>query len=90
MLVLDQKMFRVTRYKRLSISNRLAFVAAIMLVISALAGMGNLPPSGQNAASQIAERQASLMDHAVSGSSGSASGQTDSGFKMSLFLFRNN
>jgi hypothetical protein len=72
------------------ISNRLAVFAAITLVISALAGMGNLPQSSQDATGQLAEIQSGLMDQAATSSSGSGAAQGSKGFISTLFLFRNN
>jgi hypothetical protein len=83
-------MFRLTTHNRLRISNRLAFFAAVMLVISALAGIGNVQQTGLKASGQIAGIQSGQMDQAVNKSTGTGVAQENAGFKMSLFLFRGN
>ena len=83
-------MFRLTTHNRLRVSNRLAFFAAMMLVISALLGMDNLQQTGLNVSSQVAGIQSDRTDQAVTKSSGTGTAQGNTGFKMSLFLFRGN
>ena len=83
-------MLRLTTHNRLRISNRLAFFAAVMLVISALAGAGHVQQTGLNTSGQIAEIQSGRMDQAVSKSTGAGAAQGNTGFKMSMFLFRGN
>lgn len=72
------------------ISNRLAFFAALMLVISALAGLNKSSLSGQDAHSWAADNSSSLMDQTTSSSTATNSVQGNKGFKMSLFLIRGN
>jgi hypothetical protein len=83
-------MLRLTTHNRLRISNRLAFFAAVILVISALAGVGSSQQAGLSAAGQIAGIQSGRTDQAVTNSSGAGTAQENTGFKMSLFLFRGN
>ena len=83
-------MFRLTTHNRLRVSNRLAFFAAVMLVISALVGMDNLQQNGPNLSSEVAGIQSDRMDQAAIKSSGTGTTQGNTGFKMSLFLFRGN
>jgi hypothetical protein len=83
-------MLRLTTHNRLRISNRLAFFAAVMLVISALAGAGSLQQTGLNGAAQIAGIQSGRTDQAVTKSTDASAAQGNTGFKMSLFLFRGN
>jgi len=74
----------------MKISNRLALFAAIVLVISSLAGIGNVQRTGLDASGQIAGIQSGGMDQAVTKSSSAGAVQENTGFKMSLFLFRGN
>ena len=83
-------MLRLTTHNRLRVSNRLAFFAAVMLVISALLGMNNLQQTGLNVSGQVAGIQSDRMDQAITKSSGTGTAQRNTGFKMSLFLFRGN
>jgi hypothetical protein len=86
----DRKMMRLTTHGRLRISNRLAFFAALMLAISALAGIGESVPGGQDMSTQIAGVASGSMDQNTSNSSGGNTLRKNKGFKMSLYLFRGN
>ena len=89
-IILDKKMFRLTTRNRSRISNRLAFFAAVMLVISALAGMSNSQYTSQDASEQITGIASSQIGQTAGKSPGASTAQGSKGFKMSLFLFRGN
>jgi len=72
------------------VSNRLAFFAALTLVISALAGISNSQMTGQDTEGRMAANAASRMNQATATSPGTSSAQGNKGFKMSLFLIRGN
>jgi hypothetical protein len=74
----------------MKIPNRLALFAAIVLVISALAGIGNVQQTGLTVPDQIAAMQSERKDQAANKSTGAGATQGNNGFKMSLFLFRGN
>lgn len=74
----------------MKIPNRLAFFAALMLVISSLAGLNKSHSSGQDAHGWAADNLSSLMDQTASSSTATNSAQGNKGFKMSLFLIRGN
>jgi hypothetical protein len=83
-------MLPFTGIRKIHISNRLAIFAAVLLVVTSLADFGN---SGAfrdeqtvvDKTTMVAEETSSLMN-----SGGTAQVKKNSGFKMSLFLFRNN
>ena len=83
-------MIHLTTHNRVRISNRLAFFAALMLVISALAGMNKTHLSGQSTHGWAADNSSSRMNNATSSSTATNSVQGNKGFKMSLFLIRGN
>jgi predicted ArsR family transcriptional regulator len=85
---LEKKMFRLTTHNRSRVPNRLAFFAAVMLVISALAGTSDTQQSNQDASRQIAGIASGQIDQAAGKSPGANTVQGSRGFKMSLFLFR--
>ena len=72
------------------VSNRLAFFAALTLVISALAGMSNSQLTGQGAEGSMAAHAANRISQAAATSPGTGTVQGNKGFKMSLFLIRGN
>ena len=81
---------RLTTHSRLRISNRLAFFAALMLAISALAGIGESVPGGQDMPKQIAGIASGGLDQNAGKSPGGNTLRQNKGFKMSLYLFRGN
>ena len=77
-------MLPLTRSHKFRIPNRLAIFAALLLVVTSLAGMGGSTinrdqGSGLHAANPPAEMTAT----------GNTKVRKNKGFKMSLFLFRN-
>jgi hypothetical protein len=85
---LEKKMFRLTTHNRSGIPNRLAFFAAVMLVISALAGTSDSQQSSQDTSRQIAGITSGQIDQDAGKSPGANATHGSKGFKMSLFLFR--
>lgn len=83
-------MIRLTTRKKMRVSNRLAFFAALTLVISALAGMSNSQLTGQGAEGSMAAHAANRISQAAATSPGTGTVQGNKGFKMSLFLIRGN
>ena len=83
-------MIRLTTRKKMRVSNRLAFFAALTLAISALAGMSNSQLTVQDADGGMAANAASRMSQTTATSSGTNTVQGNKGFKMSLFLIRGN
>jgi len=76
--------------RKIRISNRLAIFAAALLVVTSLADFGNSAvfrgqQTGIDTTNMVAEEASSVMN-----SGGTAQVKKNSGFKMSLFLFRNN
>ena len=80
-------MLRITRLRKLRISDRLAVFAALLLVVTSLAGMG----SSVNSSSAGNVHLAAVADAAqVSTQSGASSAvKKNRGFKVSLLLIRN-
>jgi len=83
-------MMRLTTHSRTRISNRLAFFAALMLAISALAEIGESVPDGQDRSTQIAGIAPGGMDQTAGEAPGGNTIRKNKGFKMSLYLFRGN
>jgi hypothetical protein len=81
-------MIRLTAHKKMRISNRLAFFAALMLVISALAGMNKPHLSGQDEHGWAADNSSPRTYQATTSSTATNSEQGNKGFIMSLFLIR--
>jgi len=82
-------MLPLTRTRKFRISNRLAGIAALLLLVTWLAGIGGSTRSPGNesthqTASMLAEDAPAPMQ-----SSGASEVKSNKGFKMSLFLFRN-
>jgi len=77
-------MLPLTRSHKFRISNRLAIFAALLLVVTSLAGIGG---------STITSDQGTALHAASPPAEMTAAGNTqvrkNKGFKMSLFLFRN-
>jgi hypothetical protein len=75
-------MLRINTHHKSRISNRLAIFAAVLLLVSSLAGMGN--PIGPESGAMKALAAADSAIPALSSKSSTKA------FKISLFLFRNN
>ena len=81
-------MLRLTGNRKTRIPDRLAVIAALLLVVSSLAGLGNSALSSSNGeATQVAAVTDSAPFSRNSGSSPTV--KKNRGFKTSLFLFRN-
>ena len=79
-------MLRLTTHQKSRISNRLAIFAAVLLLVTSLAGMGgSIMPESAAMASLAAADQAVP---ALSSTNGTKA-RKNRGFKISLFLFRN-
>ncbi len=76
-------MLRITRHRNLRISDRLAVFAALLLVVTSLAGMGN----SLNSANPENAPMAAMADAAQS--SARSAVKKNRGFKVSLLLIRN-
>lgn len=81
-------MLPITRTRKFRISNRLAGIAALLLVVTSLAGIGGSTQSpddesAHHTATLVAEDAPALMQ-----SSSASKVKSNKGFKMSLFLFR--
>ena len=82
-------MLPLTRTRKNRVSNRLAAFAALLLVVTSLAGVGGSSHSrGSESILQTvalaAEEEAALLP-----SGNTTKAKTNKGFKKSLFLFRN-
>ncbi len=80
-------MLRLTRNRTTRIPNRLAIFAALLLLVSSLAGVGGQVDSPLDGAAPSAAT--SLPDNAASGLEAGKSGKVKKtrGFKVSLLLF---
>jgi len=90
LIILEKKMFRLTTHNRSRISNRLAFFAALILVITAVAGTYDPGQTNLDAPGQLATNTSRQMDQTAAESPVANTAQGSKGFKMSLFLFRGN
>jgi hypothetical protein len=82
-------MLPITRTRKFRISNRLAGIAALLLVVTSLAGLGG--PT-QSSGGESAHHTTPLLAEdapALLYSGGASKVKSNKGFKMSLFLFRN-
>jgi hypothetical protein len=82
-------MLRLTKHRNSRISDRLAIFAALLLVVTSLAGIGNSVISSGEGEAQFASM--SFADDAPVSlqSRNSATVKKNNNFKVSLFLFRN-
>ncbi len=77
-------MLPITRSHKFRISNRLAAFAALLLVITSLAGIGGTAINkGQDGTLQASNPPVEMP------ATGTTEGGKNKGFRMSLFLFRN-
>jgi len=83
-------MLRLTTNHKSRISNRLAIFAAVLLLVTSLAGVGSSVISTGDSDAQFASL--AIADKAVSSfhATGNTKARKNRGFKVSLFLFRNN
>ncbi len=82
-------MLPLTRTRKNRISNRLAIFAALLLVVTSMAGIDDSARPADNepgleSVSMVAGETPALLD-----SGNSSKVKVNKGFKMSLFLFRN-
>jgi hypothetical protein len=87
--ITEKTMLPLTRNRKNRVSNRLAAFAALLLVVTSLAGVGGSSHSrGSESILQTvalaAEEEAALLP-----SGNTTKAKTNKGFKKSLFLFRN-
>lgn len=80
-------MFRLTRIRRIRVSNRLAVLAACLLIVAAATGMSS--PLAQPAGEQSSAK-ANTFQPAGSEANTTASVKSRKGFRVSLYLFRHN
>lgn len=83
-------MLRLNKKYRIHISNRLASFAALLLVVTSLAGAGN-PAMNRDDSTETAVVSAATAEsaHANVSARKSITVKKNKGFKVSLFLFRN-
>lgn len=81
-------MLPLTRYSKTHISNRLAIFAALLLVVTSLAGVGgsSLPTENGTRMAVDTVSEASVQTQISS----ATQVKKNKGFKVTLFLFRNN
>ena len=72
------------------VSNRLAALGAVMLLVSSLAGIANSPMKTIKEQNQTVTDNHSLVDSLAVKSPGGNTHAKNKGFKMSLYLFRAN
>jgi len=83
-------MLRLTRNRKSRVSNSLAILAALMLIVSALAKVDDPVHSAGSSGSQLAALGDTGASPASLQSDGGVPAKKNKGFKMSLFLFRHN
>jgi hypothetical protein len=83
-------MFRLTRKYRTRVSNRMAALAAFLLIVAAAAGLGNPLGSPGDTTPSLADGKASSVQQAEMRSNRIGSAKESRSFKISLFLFRRN
>lgn len=83
-------MLALNRNRKFRISNRMAAFAAILLVVTSLAGVGGSATlSTDNSAMRMAMAEAEEDTATMMRAAGASKANGNKGFKMSLFLFRN-
>ncbi len=83
-------MLPLTRNRKIRVSNRLAIIAAIMLLTSTLAGLGSSINSEGGQDSLMASQSFGKSEPVVAQAKNSNTAKKQKGFKVSLFLFRRN
>jgi len=81
-------MFKFKSHHKPRISNRLAFFAALILVVSSLANVSDSVVSTKDQALKTATDKSSSIDAFSSQAAGGTTQQKNKSFKVSLFLFR--
>jgi len=82
-------MLPLTRSHKVKISNRLAVFAALLLLVTALSGVGGSHPTIGQPQSLVSAAEMNGEARARFQVTGTSSAKQNKGFKMSLFLFRN-
>lgn len=82
-------MLPLTRSHKVKVSNRLAVFAALLLLVTALSGVGGSHPVTGQPQSLASAAEMSGEAPARFQVTGTSSAKKNKGFKMSLFLFRN-
>ena len=80
-------MLKVTKNRTGTISNKLAAIAALLLVISTLSGVDESVNLETQPASQLSGAQAETDNFNHSGSGGAETSSKKKGFKISLYLY---
>lgn len=83
-------MLKLTTHHTPRISNRLAVFAALMLLVSALAGFSGSGLTSKDSADQTAANDTASTQTFASETTGGNSLKKNKSFKVSLFLFRTN
>lgn len=83
-------MLRLKTHKSQRIPNRLAVLASLMLLVSALAGAGSAMNSQSVEPDSMAGAPTEVSDQAASNDFSQRRAKRARGFKVSLFLFRLN
>ena len=83
-------MLPLTRSHKIRIPNHLAVFAALLLLVTALTGVGSSNPGGAQPHSLAATAELNDEAPARFQVTGASNAKKNKGFKMSLFLFRNN
>ena len=81
-------MYKFRSHHKPRISDRLAFFAALILVVSSLASVSESVVSSKDQAIKTAADESSGIDAFSSQASGGTTHQKNKSFKVSLFLFR--
>jgi hypothetical protein len=82
-------MLPLTRNRKYRISNRLAAVAALLLVVTSLVTPGDSDRAAGSHSARHAELLAAEETPALMSSDETVKAKSNKGFRMSLFLFRN-
>lgn len=83
-------MLRLTRNREFKVSNRVAVFAALMLTVISLAGAGSSTAIPESQSVNFADTNAVESTTESVRSRSSSAVKKNKGFKVSLFLFRNN
>lgn len=81
-------MLKFKSHPKLRISNSLAVFAALMLLVSALAGFSDSVMTARNLADQAAGIEPAVVQTLASETPDETDQKTNKSFKVSLFLFR--
>jgi hypothetical protein len=86
--LLEKKMLRIKSQNSPRISNGLAVLAAVMLMVSALAGINNSALTSMESANRSAKSESAPIQTVVKTAPGGNTHKKNKNFKVSLFLFR--